>query len=73
MSGLHVKGAQVMDAGEMQLPFPSQVLCATKRLPVTSHDGCLQTVWMSYLRQKPFPSHMPSRPHVLVGSGPHDG
>jgi hypothetical protein len=73
MSCLQRNGSHVIDAGDTQFPFPSQVLSAMNRFDATSHDDGLQTVWISYLRQKPFPSHVPSRPQVLVASGPHEG
>jgi hypothetical protein len=41
---LHANGAQVIEAGETQLPFPSQVLSATKRFDARSHEDGLQIV-----------------------------
>jgi hypothetical protein len=41
---MHAQGAHVMEAGETQLPMPSQVLSAVKSFEARSQLGGLQSV-----------------------------
>jgi hypothetical protein len=52
-----------------QVPAPSQVLAGVCVVPV--HDSLPQLVPTAHRRHAPMPSHMPSRPQLVVDSGVH--
>jgi hypothetical protein len=53
----------------VQVPAPSQVLCCCK-VPEL-HDMFAQTVPDTHFSQAPWPSHMPSSPHVDLAVAVH--
>jgi hypothetical protein len=62
VEGSQSNGAQIVAGPGLQRPFPSHTLTSTT--DATSHAPGLQTAPAMWLRQAPFPSQVPSSPHV---------
>jgi hypothetical protein len=60
----HAKGAQLVTGPISHCPSPSQARAAVMLLP--SHRPAAQRLPAGYLRQTPWPSQVPSKPHVLA-------
>jgi hypothetical protein len=60
------KGAQLVVAPATQVPEPLQVDAAVKELPPAGQAAGLHTEPAAYLRQLPWPSHLPSFPQLAA-------